>query len=332
MQVQGVLGRLQRESRAHRQERFRPDLLSAAGYRRSVRPLRRRVRGAFGWPLDGSRPVPRARGAARETFVGEDARTRVYRLGIPVFGDLRCYGLLLLPTTPGPHRLVLSLHGGQGTPELSAGFFNETNYRHMSRRCVDAGYAVFAPQLLLTWPEHYGPAHDQQELDIAFKQVGSSMTALQVYMLQRALDGLLARQDIVPGDAAVIGLSYGGFYALALAALDPRLHAVVSSCYVNDRLVYNRQDWTWFDSANIFTDHELCALVCPRPLYLEAGRQDEIFAVAGARRIARGVGQLYRKLGLPERFRYVESDGGHEFNPGSAPFDFLAEHFPPIFQ
>ena len=328
-QVQGVLARLRRESSARRKEHFRPDFRSPASYQRSLRPLRRRTRAVLGWPLDGNRPVPRPRGTVRETFAGEDARLRVYRLSFPVLGTLRGSGVFLLPRGEGPFKLVISQHGGQGTPELSAGFFNDTNYHGMSRRLAERGYAVFAPQLLLTWPEPFGPVGDQQALDVAYKQVGASMAALQVYLLQRALDSLLRRPDIVPGGAAMVGLSYGGFYTLALAALDERVRAAVSSCYVNDRFAYPYQDWTWFGSANVFTDHELCALICPRPLYLEAGRNDELFDVAGARKTARGVSPLYRRLEQPECFRFVEHDAGHAFKPGDAPLDFLQEHFLP---
>ena len=327
-QVHGVLARLRRESSARRETHFQPDFRSSASYQRSLRPLRRRTLAVLGWPLDGSRPVARARGAVRAAFAGEDAQMRVYRLTFPVLGALRGYGVLLLPPGKGPFRLVISQHGGSGTAELSAGFFSDTNYHGMSRRLAERGYAVFAPQLVLTWPERFGPVADQRALDVAFKQVGASLAELQVYLLQRALDALLRRRDIVADGAAMVGLSYGGFYTLALAALDARVRVAVSSCYLNDRFAYPYEDWTWFGSANVFTDHELCALICPRPLYLEAGRNDELFDVAGARKIARGVLPLYRQLGQPGRFQFVEHDAGHAFNPGAAPLDFLEKHFP----
>ena len=81
-----------------------------------------------------------------------------------------------------------------------------------------------------------------------------------------------AREDIDGDRIGMIGLSYGGFYTLFAAALDVRIGAAVSSCFFNNRKMYDFVDWVWFNAANQFMDAEVGALVCPRPLYVEVVR------------------------------------------------------------
>ena len=328
-EVRGVLDARRGESAARREAFFRPSFVSLGAYEESTHPLRERVVQALGWPLNGT-PVAPPEGDVVETLVAEDTLGSIYRLQIPVLGPLHCYGLYFVPKGNGPFRLVISQHGGLGKPEETAGLFDTANYNRMTRRIVERGYAVFAPQLLLTWDEEFGPKYDQQALDIAFKQVGGSMAALQIYMIQRVLDVLLCRKEIEGPGAAMVGLSYGGFYTLATTACDARIRTAVSSCFINDRLKYGWQDWTWFDSANHFLDREWCALVCPRPLYLEAGRRDDLFDIASAREVAASAGEIYGKLQISDRFAFEAFDGTHEFNPGNTPLDFLVKHFPPL--
>lgn len=124
----------------------------------------------------------------------------------------------------------------------------------------------------------------------------------------------------------MIGLSYGGFYSLFSAALDRRIRAAVSSCFFNDRKTYDVPDWSWFGSANRFLDAEVGSLVCPRPLYIEVGKKDELFDVRRARPEAKKLAGVYRSLGLAEQFRYKEHDGGHELDRADDGIDFLCRH------
>jgi len=326
-QVYAVLAQRREESHARRED-FPTSSASLASYEEAMQSQRQELKAMLGWPLDGS-PISAPECELMEMIVGEDQLSTIYRMQIPVLGPLQCYGLFFLPKGNGPFRLVIAQHGGTGKPEEVAGFFDSANYNNLARRVLERGYAVFAPQLLLTWADEFGPKYDQKELDIAFKQVGGSMASLQVYMIQRALDHLLQRKDILPDGAAMVGLSYGGFYTLATAACDPRIRTVISSCFINDRIRYGWSDWTWFNSANRFLDREFCALVCPRPLYLEVGARDQLFDASPARAVGKAVHVIYEKLGIPDRFAFVEFDGTHEFNPGDAPLDFLVKHCPP---
>jgi len=110
----------------------------------------------------------------------------------------------------------------------------------------------------------------------------------------------------------VIGLSWGSFYALVTAALEPRIRVTLASGFFNDRYMYDRANAVWFDSGNRFLDAEIAALVWPRPLYVEVGQADDLFDVQFARPAASQVAACYERLGMADRFRYQQHPGGHE--------------------
>lgn len=327
-QVQGVVASLRAESHAKRRALFAADYASEQAYAASVVPLREKFRAMLGYPLVGTPNVPPVP-TVRQSFVAQDELGEIHRMQIEAMPGYEMYGLLFLPPTRGPHRLVISQHGGGGAPETTAGFFGSANYNDMTRRLQRRGFAVFAPQLLL-WHNEYGEGLGEgpgrRQIDVQLKQVGSSITALELFGLQRSLDYLLDRDDILPDGAGICGLSYGGFYTLFAAANDPRLRAAVSSCFVNDRFRYDWTDWTWPNAGNLFLDAEVAALVCPRPLHIELGETDELFDAASAGPVLDEIRAHYRQLGLERRFEGRVFPGGHEFATTDLSLDFLEKH------
>lgn len=321
-QVQEIIRKRRLESAAIRQRFFNPDMHCAEAYAKSIEPLRQELRRMLGWPLWGSTPEV-SPALPQESFVATDDLGDIFRLQIPVMPGLSLYGILFLPHhTEPPFRLVLSQHGGQGTPEITAGFFGSDNYNDMTRRLLRRGFAVFAPQLLL-WNEKDGPTFDRQQIDVQLKQVGGSITALEIYCLQRALDHLLSRSDMIRDGAGMMGLSYGGFYTLFTAALDTRIQAAVSSCFVNDRFQYDWPDWTWFDAAYRFTDSEIMGLICPRAFYVELGDKDELFEASSALPSLEEARTRYEALGISESFQSKVFSGTHELDKSDEGIDFL---------
>jgi hypothetical protein len=77
--------------------------------------------------------------------VGEDDVATYYRAFIRVTPQMETYGLYIVPKNvklPAP--LVISQHGGGGTPEMAT-FHGGTNYHDQVRGAVAEGYVVFAP-------------------------------------------------------------------------------------------------------------------------------------------------------------------------------------------
>ena len=339
---------------AEREQFFRPDFSSVEAYERSIVHLRERFRQMLGRPLTemnnpdplvgaqhaashvrrGAASLPadqRTSGlgdavpAARTVSVAQDDLGHIERIWIEVFSGLDLYGLLFVPHGTGAHPLVISQHGGLGTPELTAGFFGSANYSDMTRRVLRRGAVVYAPQLF-RWDVRFGPQPDVVELDRQMKQLGGSIAAFELTCLARGLDHLLTRPEVDPERVGMVGLSYGGFFALYAAAADPRIGVTLSSCFFNDRRRYGRRDWGFFDAANTFFDAEVAGLVCPRYLYLEVAQNDELLDVASARPEAEKVAGIYERLGISERFVYHEHPGKHEFDPSDEGIDFLCRN------
>ncbi len=327
-----ALEQRQEQSHARRREFFSPACTSPEAYEASLEPLRAELVKMLGWPLTDSSLRIGMPELLSETFVAEDECSRIYRLQWEVLPGVPFYTLLFLPKIEGPHTLVIAQHGGQGTPELSDGFYNESgNYHYMTRRLRQRGFAVLAPQLCL-WAPEAGPGRDRSLLDRRFKEVGGSLAAFELFCLQRVLDGMLAREDIrtegpdgAPAPVGMCGLSYGGFYTLYLTALDTRIRAAVSSCFFNQRYAVTGDfyDWAWFGSGLRFQDEQLAGLVCPRPLYVEVGRNDDLFPADKAIELAPRAAAWWEAVGKTEDFVFHIHEGGHDFDTADEGLDFL---------
>jgi hypothetical protein len=319
-EFEALIERMRNDSAAKRTAFFQPSTASVAAYKQDARRMRVQVKNMLGWPLGEeyaadfhSPPYVKGVPEANVIYVSKDALGSIYRVEVAAGYGLTTYGILFLPHTPGPYPLAISQHGGGGTPELCSGFYGDNNYNDMTRRVLEQGVAVFAPQLIL-WNDTYGPEHQRNVYDNQLKHLGSSITAVEIFKIQRALDYLISRPDIDSSKIGMIGLSYGGFYTLYTAALDTRIKAAYSSCFINNRFVIDWPDFTWFNAGNRFLDAEIGALIAPRHLYLEVGIRDELFQYAHARPEIDKIAALYQKLNIAHRFYAKAFDGEHELD------------------
>jgi hypothetical protein len=107
----------------------------------------------------------------------------------------------------------------------------------------------------------------------------------------------------------------------------------VVSAYFNDReTVLDASepsgflDWRFQDSLTLWRDPSVAALVAPRPpLLINAGNQDQLFPIEGARRAAPEVRQVYQRLGAAERFKFREYVARHDFD-GATAMAFIDRH------
>lgn len=133
----------------------------------------------------------------------------------------------------------------------------------------------------------------------------------------RAVDYLVGRGDVDPDRIAVAGNSGGGTQAAYLAVVEPRLAAVVSSCYMTS--------WQqlWFDPGPQDAEQDLPGFLAdgldfadfalafaPRPFLIETATRD-FFPIAGARAAYAEVRGTYERLGRAEAAGYFEYDDTH---------------------
>ncbi len=282
---------------------------------------RKKLRDMLGWPLNAD--VSRAF-SAKEEFIAKDELCSIYRVTLELEIGLKTYGILMLPNGVSNPRVAVVQHGGAGCPELLIGLWRQANYNDMPRRILRRGMAVFAPQVLLWNSEDLEcVGYDRFELDGKLKQLGSSITALEVFNISSVLDYLSSRRDLDCSELAMVGLSYGGFYTLFTSALDLRIKRVYSSCFFNNRMTYSQPDWSWFNSAYTCFDEQAAALIAPRRLYIEVADKDEVFGADTATPLVAQVSEVYKKLGNADEFSFNVFDGYHEFSKTDEGLDFI---------
>lgn len=278
----------------------------------------------LGWPLNVS--LPKGWHSVKKQFVAKDDLCAIYRVQLEIFENFWFYGILFVVNGKEKTPLIISQHGGLGTPELCSTMSgNSANYNDMTRRLLLRGANVFAPQTLLWDSERFGnDKPDRQQIDKELKQLGSSITAVEIYCIQKCIDYLLTMDCMDAKRIGMAGLSYGGFYTLFTAAVDPRIKAALSSCFFNNRYQYSSLDWVWFNAANAFLDAEIGALVYPRALYIEAGDEDPLFRPETAQQEFERLKRYYQ--GHEDYLQLHVFHGTHELCKSEEGMDFLFYH------
>ncbi len=319
---------LRRERDKERAAHFVPDYSSVSAYKDSTEKYRRELVEMLGYPLTCYEKFP-APEKEECLFVGEDEYGTIERLWIEVLPGLFAYGLLFTPHGDGPFPFVVALHGGEGTPEVVSSFYkNSSNYNHLVRRIRAKGdVMVWAPQLIL-WKDEYAAdeaSRSGQDYDVKLKQLGSSYAAMEIFKILRAVDHITASRAVEPSRIGIAGLSYGGFFTLFTAAVDTRFKTALSSCWFNDRYAYPWGDMSWFGAASKMLDAEVAALICPRSLCIQIGKQDTVFDYTGAIANEPKLRAHYEKLGISDAFRFSLFEGGHEVDTKEADIIWFAE-------
>jgi dienelactone hydrolase len=324
-ELDAYIGALKQDDRRLR-ELFRPDFSSARSYEASTRRLRETFARSIGYP-----PPGRADDELPSFIrLGEDALGTYYRARIPVLPGVHAVGIYIVPKgVKGRAPLVVAMHGGGGSPEVAL-FHGGANYHDMVRGGAKRGYVVWAPTHLFRADGY--PPDVRNRMDDRLRLVGTSLTAVEIAKITRSLDILLKRPEVDPGRVAMVGLSYGGCYTLVTTALEPRIRAAVSSCYFGVQEGRYEQDelsvpsdFRFMDRFTLLRDPEVVALICPRPLEIQAGARDNASHREPGRRLAPQAAEYYRRLGKADNFRFFVFEGGHEFHDASA-WEWLSKH------
>ena len=261
--------------------------------------------------------------------------------------NLSVIGYLLLPKAgarPLPAVVCVSGHG-RGLPDI-LGLDDEGNPRternvgyakEYALQCVEHGYATLAIEQLAFGTRRddaarkAGPQVEScRPAACAAVLLGQTMGGWRVWDAMRAIDYLATRPEVDASRIATLGASGGGTTSLFTAAVDERVKVAVVSAYFNtfrdsimsishcpDNYVPGLlQDMEMYD---------LSGLVAPRALFVESGRNDRIFPIAGSQTAAAKAREIYATFGVPQQFGYEVHEGAHEVHLVGA-FDFLSHH------
>jgi dienelactone hydrolase len=332
-ELEGYVDSLQAEAN-RTPERLGLSFQSEADYAHSCQTLRQSLASNLGYPPPGLLP-----GRSRPTLVriSADKTASYYDLTVPVFEGVNVRGLFIMPRRTDPSGrtpLIVAVHGRGGMPDAPASgqlsAVSRSN-RDLAFGAVQKGYAVWEP-LLVFYGDGY-PPDIRDRLDTRARQSGTSLPAIEIAKMMRGIDALLETQPLDSSRVAMVGMSYGGFYTLYTTALEERIAVGVVAAYFNDRKSileasepFGNSDWRFANSLSIFQDPTVAALICPRPLEIQAGDHDQLFPVEGARRAASDAAGIYARLNVADRFSYLEFVGRHDFN-GEEAWRFIDRYF-----
>lgn len=273
----------------------------------------------------GKLPEPKGPLNPRSRQVYDEKTWAGYEVVLDCYEDVFATGILLLPKDlkPGEKRpVVVCQHGLEGTPRDTIEVEKRPVYNHFSRRLVELGYIVYAPQ-----NPYYGKNVFRQ-LQRKANPLKLSLFSFIIRQHQRTLDWLETLPNVNPKKIAFYGLSYGGKTAMRVPAVEKRYRLSICSGDFNEWIGKNvsvdlDRSYMWtgeyemyeFDLGNTFNYAEMAYLIAPRPFMVERGHDDgvgtdEMVAYEYAK-----VRYLYaNRLKLPERTTIEFFVGGHQVN------------------
>ncbi|WP_454190382.1 alpha/beta hydrolase family protein [Paenibacillus sp. Marseille-Q7038] len=270
------------------------------------------------------------------------------RVEITTYEGLRMPMYILSPidSKHEPRPVVLALHGhGYGSREIvgleadgAERIESPGLHKDFALEWVKHGFIVIAPELLgfgdrrLTEDLIADPKKSScQRLALALLMAGETLAGYRVYETMRALDYIDLREGADTNRIGCMGISGGGMIASLVSALDERIGAAVISGYANtfEDSILSRSHCLDNYIPGILREArmaDLIGLIAPRPLLIEAGSEDQVFPLAGAKRAYTILEQIYEAAGVKENLAADFFSGGHEIS-GHIAYDWMAEQF-----
>ena len=313
------------DSANDRRELHKYDFSSLDAYEKSIEPLRPRLA-----QMLGGMDYPKLELKPTQELVADLPTHRAYRIFLRAFENVRVYGILLEPKSKGPHPAMIAIHGMCSSPEAVCGLAEKPDYtNNFGLQLVQRGYLVFAPLDINSYKT-------RSPLDRKAILIGQRLQGLEQFKILRITDYLCSREDVDPKRIGAYGISWGGRTVMCAAALDRRIAATAISGHFNDFIpkmvtpsehytafIQTPEDYSFFwKHAQLFTDADVVALICPRPIFIEQGRQDRVAYWEMSQKAFNEAKSIYDKLGIGHRAEYSIFEGPHEIH-GTEAFEFF---------
>ncbi|MFD0682201.1 MULTISPECIES: alpha/beta hydrolase family protein [unclassified Paenibacillus] len=256
------------------------------------------------------------------------------RIEITTAESLRMPVYLLLPKgKQGKLPVVVGCHGhGYGSKSVvglladggEAGDADPDVHHKFALSLVKRGFAVIVPELI-----GFGDRKLENEvvvnsstnscfpIGVFLLMLGKTIAGVRIQETMRAIDYISSRSEMDASRIGIFGLSGGGLVAAFTAALDQRIQAAVVSCYTNtflDSILSMRHCVdNYIPNVLRYAEMpELIGLIAPRPLFIEAGREDKIFPLHGTEKALARLKVVYQAAGVPDSLDSDLFPGGHE--------------------
>jgi len=269
----------------------------------------------FAWTgseIEETRALPEGR-LQRIAFSGESG------------GIIRAW--LLIPKAsppPGGFPAVLLLHGHFSSAQDSIGLTSGKPGRAIGRELAARGFAVLAPQAR----HEYQDMKEETRQALGLLAHGKTLMGERVADVLRHIDTLRFHHDVDDRKIAILGRSMGGVAGLYATALDPGIRAAYISGGFGSVERMTRGDLQSPDNyvPGIIPFGDLlkvASMICPRPLFIEALREDNSLPVAGVEEFEPKLRQACGAPSDSDRLRIVVYPGAHRW-VGQEAADWLA--------
>lgn len=224
---------------------------------------------------------------------------------------------------PAPHPAAIEVCGHSHLGK------NAPKYQRTALLCAKNGVAVFAVdpvgqgercQSLEEETEQGGtPVKNHLRMGVNVMLLGRNLAAFEMWDVIRALDYLDTRPDIRKDGYGSCGNSGGGTQSIMLAALEDRIKATASCCYLSNlrdqtmwRLLADSEQIIFSQLADGF-NHASYPLMNGNPVVM-LSRRDDIIPFSGTLDTARLLRDVGRNLGREGSYSIIDSPGPHGYN------------------
>ncbi len=237
-------------------------------------------------------------------------------------GDRVAAHLYLPPAAEHARRpAILALHQTSAIGKGEVAGYGKSPHQAYAAELAARGYVVIAPD--------YPSFGDSRNYDFQGDAYVSG-TMKGIFNHMRAVDLLVARDDVDPARLGVIGHSLGGHNAMFVGVFDQRLKVIVSSCgwtpfhdyyggkiegWTSDRYMPRLRDTYNLDPDRVpFDFYEVVAALAPRgQFFSNSPLHDDNFDVQGVKRAVAEAAQVYEMLGARDRLQVRYPDCAHDF-------------------
>jgi hypothetical protein len=227
-------------------------------------------------------------------------------------------------TRPAPGIAVWHQHNGEyhlGKSEPAGLAGNPMHHTGVS--LVKEGYVVLCPDALC-FEERQDPTGilkgGEYERFEFLRQVvrGRSLAWKNILDMQRAIDLLCDRPEVVTDKIGCYGHSMGSTHAWLVGPLEPRLKCIIGNCCLptyeaieEEHLLHCFPNFVpgWKKYGDT---PEIASLIAPRVLHLNLGEKDSGSPIESATRGVYRIAEAYKQAGVPDNFSFfIEPDTGH---------------------
>lgn len=304
------------------------DPAAHAAWRKEARPVLRRLLGLEQIQQDCQDWTPTLE-LGEEEDLGECTRAKGVMRTEP---DVPVPFYLLRPKGGGPYPLLVAPHGHGPHGSYANVYETERQRARIVREDRDVavqaakrGFVAIAPATRGLGcpgvPDINGRHGDRdcRSQMVHCLLAGRTPVGERVWDMTRFLDWGLGLPGMDPGRVVMLGNSGGGVVTLFAAACDERIHVAVPSYAFSSFL--RRNGTVQLCDCNLvpgllrsFGDaHDIAGLVAPRWLLAMHGKADHLFFLEDVEQTAERTREVFRAVGVPERFELRIGPKGHRF-------------------